>query len=216
MFDLIIHIANRHQEKKRILLIGHSHAGQIFALLSQILKNRKLKKQILEAFGDTMDIAKIESSLKIVGLLELDIVTLGTPARYKWDTGRKIRLLHFINHRTKDLLGGTFSGATFTRDGDYIQQWGIAGSDMSSLIPFEKDMNEKLDDILGVGNNLEVLRKNILLRRRLHNQGHHFLVDYGDQRSYPNFLKTIFGHGTYTKIIHLKFHFYHIVQRFYK
>ena len=42
--------------------------------------------------------------------------------------------------------------------------------------------------------------------RDRHNQGHHFLVDYGDQGKYPNFTKTIFGHAIYTKLDLMQFH----------
>jgi hypothetical protein len=188
--------------ESRIMLIGHSHAGQVFALLTQLINNMPLRKNIIlllkkyDLFSDDLNL-----NLSKLKKKKFDFITLGAPARYNWNTNNSnMTLTHIINHRAKDVLGGNFSGAGFTKDGDYIQQWGIAGSDFKSPLEIEQKINIDLDTVFGPGTNLGVLQENIKLRKRLHNQGHHYLVDYGDQSKFPNFMTTIFGHGTYTKI----------------
>lgn len=216
MFKLIEQLNEKQNSGDRVMLIGHSHAGQIFALLSQLLKNKQFQKDLFEIFSPQIDKNIIKKSLLKIQSMKLDFVTFGTPARYRWELSKQMRLIHFINHRSKDLYGGAPSGAVFTKSGDYIQQWGVSGSDMISPIVHEKVINERLDLILGKGANIELLKENISLRKRLHNQGHHYLVNYNDASKYPNFFKTIFGHGGYTKFEHLRFHFNFINKRFYK
>jgi hypothetical protein len=187
---------------ERILLVGHSHAGQVFALLTQLLNNPTFRKKIISILK-AYDLCPVElnSKLKDLKSKRYDFVTLGAPARYNWNTRvSSMTLTHIINHRGRDVLGGSFSGAIFTERGDYIQQWGVAGSDFKSPIDFEQDINLELDELLGEGANIRVLQENIKFRKRLHNEGHHYLVDYNDSSRLPNFFKTIFGHGTYTKV----------------
>jgi hypothetical protein len=213
---LIEDLSSKHNDKDRVLLIGHSHAGQLFALLSQFCDNKKNLNQILSCINSD-DIPKdLESKLKKISNLSLDFVTLGTPFRYEWKLGKKMRALHIINHRGNDILAGSTSGATFTKDGDYIQQWGIAGSDIKSPVNTERLINEKLDEFLGVGTNFDEFKLNIKKKNRIHNQGHHLLVDYGDSSKIPNMFQTVLGHGCYTRIKHLRFLISNISQRFYE
>lgn len=215
LIDLITSIAAYEERGSHIMLVGHSHAGQIFALLGQIFHNDSLKKKLFGHFKEKYDLTKIYADFEIVKSLHIDIVTFGTPARYEWNLAGNMRLLHFINHRSREPIGGTFAGVTQTRDGDYIQQWGVAGSDIRSPIEDEDRINQELEQLLGAGHNLEQLKQNIKLRRRLHNTGHHYLVDYGDKALFPNFLQTAFGHGVYTRIRHLDFHLEIIFKHFY-
>jgi hypothetical protein len=114
-----------------------------------------------------------------------------------------MKLIHIINHRGKDALAGSLTGLLNTRDGDYVQQYGIEGSDMLSVNPKEIKMNQKLDTILGQGVNLKKLNENIKMKRRLHVKGKHYLLDYKDDSVTPNCFMTIFGHGVYTKFENL-------------
>jgi hypothetical protein len=214
-FKLIVDLSFKHKPGDRILLIGHSHAGQVFALISKLVQSTKFCNQIFSCLDKKSIPPGFLLDLKKVGKLNLDFVTLGTPVRYEWDLSPKMRLLHIINHRRQDILGGSSSGASFTRDGDYIQQWGIPGSDIRSPVRSERDINDKLDLILGAGTNYDLFKENVKKRNRMHNQGHHLFVDYGDSSKLPNFLQTIFGHGCYTKVNHLKFLMTKIIGHFY-
>ena len=216
MFKIINELARTTNPGDKVLLLGHSHAGQIFALMTQVFKDDHLRRRLLDIFDKEIDPLEVERSLEKVVSLKLDFVTFGTPCRYEWKLSHQMRVLHFINHRHTDVLGGTFSGVVNTRDGDYIQQWAGAGTDMMSPTPHEMMINKKLDHLLDAGMNIEQIQKNIRQRRRLHGHGHHYLVDYGDNGKYPNFLKTIFGHVVYTRLNLMKLHLYLIGEKFYK
>jgi hypothetical protein len=216
-FELIKDIYDQHNYRgERVLLIGHSHAGQLFALMTQLVNNPKLKNKLM-TLVERHDYLPENLNIMIehIASLDLDFVTLGTPARYEWKLNSKMRLLHFINHRSSDTLGGNFKGVLNTKDGDYIQQWGVSGSDMKSPIEKEHLVNIELDELFGTGSNMETLKQNIQLRRRLHNHGHHLLVDYGDNSKLPNFGLTCFGHGQYTKLDNFNFQLYWINKFFY-
>ena len=217
--DLISKIANTlllYNKGERVLLIGHSHAGQLFVIMSQMLSSKKLRKKFLNiasrAGYNTALLMDYIMTLKQYGP---DMVTLGTPVRYEWMLGKNMRLLHFINHRGKEPFGWGAEGILFTRDGDYIQQYGVAGSDLLSPISNERELNILLDDMLGVGSNLSLWRRRIKERRRIHNVGRSLLIDYKDSAIYPNFLKTLFGHGVYTRTDVMLFNFKLIAKHFY-
>lgn len=209
--DLVEQLAKRHEGEERVLFIGHSHAGQIFAILTQLFFNEDLRSLVQSIFPEKNlleDLAKIQK-------LKFDFVTLGTPARYPWYLAENMRLLHLINHRGTDLLGGSFKDAVFTRKGDYVQQWGIAGSDMKAQELEIQKINKSLEPFLGSGTNLEILRKKIPAKNRLHTDGHHIFVDYGDNSRLPNFVKTAFGHGTYTRLKYMPFLLEVVREKFY-
>ncbi|MDP7319270.1 MAG: hypothetical protein QF441_01615 [Bacteriovoracaceae bacterium] len=206
MFRLMRDIATRAKKGQKILLIGHSHAGQIFALFSLFLNNKEFRDVLVSLFAQEENIEELLYFVKDLKDYDYVFVTLGTPSRYQWQLTPNMQLLHFINHRGEGVLGGKSWGAAFTKSGDYIQQWAVAGSDMKSPIASEHRINLQLDEYLGVGTSLEQLRRNLVKRQRLHNVGHHYLVDYGDNGKIPNFLQTIFGHAVYTKMSFLNFH----------
>lgn len=216
--ELIQDIHKNHQKaEEKILLMGHSHAGQIFALLTKLINDRSFSLE-LEKLLSPLHLwpESLTTQLREISSLKFDFVTLGAPARYEWCLSDKMRLLHFINHRGVSSQGGEIKGFLKTESGDYIQQWGGAGSDMLSLSKFEQNLNRSLDNILGSGIDFEQIKKNFIIRNRLHNEGHHLLVDYNDQSVFPNCLKTVFGHGVYTKVTHLSFHLAMINHFFYR
>ncbi|MCP4442302.1 MAG: hypothetical protein GY810_25625 [Aureispira sp.] len=183
---------------KRVLLIGHSHAGQLFSLVSHLISNSdvglELKKILLE------EEENLDNDLATLNDVPLDFVTLGTPYLYPWPETNKYRTIHFINHRNHPYLAGTSQGVFHTRDGDYIQQWGIAGSDLIASTKKERELNKKLSNILGNTRNRIAWKKNISLRLRVPPYGETHLVDYLDSSPMiPNCIRTIFGHGVYTQ-----------------
>ena len=123
---------------ERILLIGHSHAGQLFALLTTFLEEKEMDLmetnlkdskiwQLAEAVELDKDIIQLKENLKKIDKVYLDIVTFGTPPRYQWGTPTRkgqetnYRLLNVINHRHETV---SIFGLLNTREGDYVQQLG--------------------------------------------------------------------------------------------
>ncbi len=209
---------------ERILLVGHSHAGQVFALLTHLRGSSPESVLFWETLAAwwgkdaPQERLRLERALRLLGAGSLDLVTLGTPVRYRWQMRQGDRLLHLINHRptgdarTKkaQALGGYWSGMWHTRDGDYVQQLGIAGSDLLANTPTSLRLNRKLAKVLGAGADPICLRDSLTHRIRLHEQGQHLLVDYDDASSsyfFPNALQTLFGHGVYTEYKTMRFLF---------
>ncbi len=216
-FDLILKLGSiLEKSDKRILFLGHSHAGQLFALISQMLANKVISKQLLKISTKlSYDTFKLKKAISILKPIKLDFVTMGTPPRYAFAKSNKIKLLHLINHRGQGPLAGELTWAIFTKSGDYIQQWGIAGSDTPPFLQKDREILQELDQILGPGVNLNVWKENIKYKKRVHEQGMSYLIDYKDSSAIPNAFKTIFGHGIYTKKEVMKFNLELIAKYFY-
>jgi hypothetical protein len=216
LVEFIFSNIERIKSKTPILFIGHSHAGQLFALLSQFLSNKNLARTILETCGyDDYEIKQFLKLFKLLDSLKLDFVTMGTPSRYSWVESKNIRILNMINHRGEEMVGGQVSGAFMTRDGDYIQQWGIAGSDIRPPGKEDNEINLKLDKYLGIGSDFSAWSENIKYLKRVPDFGQTLLIDYKDNSRFPNAWKTLFGHGIYTRYYTMHFNIYQIVKNLY-
>jgi hypothetical protein len=136
-----------------VLLWGHSHAGNAFALLSNLLANdRKTVEEFFDAIGPREEtswqtardlLAAAESPHPLAR--NLLIVAFGTPVRYGWDTDGYRSLVHILHHREVPVPGNTSSDSSWTtrplyplqlphevldaRYGDWVQAFGIAGTD---------------------------------------------------------------------------------------
>ncbi len=219
----------------RILLLGHSHAGQIFALLTTLLDQSDRADALLAVVDRAagLNIGELKKDLEKISRLKLDIVTFGTPVRYCWGQYDRYRLLNIINDRGNNV---ELSGLLDTWDGDYIQQWGIEGTDIFSERHHE--LNRELNTVLqnrGQVSPAEFLRRLEEKQRRepLYYDGTEvtetFLVDYLDQspedrtaldslREFdvlPHCISTLFGHGVYTRYAVMLFNLRFIVEKFY-
>lgn len=192
---------------QRIVLWGHSHAGQLFALLTHFLCHSRWSAPLLR-IGAPKKLAAIKAALAQLQRFPLVFVTMGTPPRYTWarcEGGPQ--LLHLVNHRGKGHLAGKGTGVLTTRAGDYVQQWGIVGSDLLSAIPSIFKANKQLAPLLGPGADPLRWYQAAKKRMRLHHRGTALLIDYKDQsRILPNFASTVMGHGVYTRLQVLLFH----------
>ena len=159
--------------------------------------------------------------------VQLDIVTLGTPVRYRWGRYENYRLMPIVNHRSPVRISGLLS----TRDGDYVQQWGVEGSDLAP--PDNLELNDALDLILDKGRDRDILAEQVKIETRrppLYADGSKvidpLLIDYKDNAGFPNFfsaiagishcIKTLFGHGVYTQQEKLNFNIDIIASEFYQ
>jgi hypothetical protein len=216
---------------ERLLLMGHSHAGQLFALLTSFLANNVQAQYLYAIMEKDVELkaakTRLIEHLEIINKLNLDIVTFGTPVRYSWGKYDKYRLMAIVNHRAKVTISGLLS----TRDGDYIQQWGIEGTDI--LPPLEKiALNDELDALLDKGRDVSLLLESLKSETRQHPKYadcttvcETLLIDYRDNAPFsifllkpfgvPHCIKTLFGHGVYTRNRTMLFNMGIIVHNWY-
>jgi hypothetical protein len=203
--------------RDRVLLVGHSHGGQLFALLSQLVARSRGYEQLVDAArARGEDVVALEDHLARLRRCTIDVATFGTPPRYAWARGSGFRLLHVVNHRGAAPRAASLRGLLHTRQGDYVQQLGAPGSDW--LAPSAKDraVNERLDVELGAGANFRAWLHHVARGLRVATHGHTVLVDYGDDaRVLPNFWATGFGHAAYTRRESMLFHLRLVADHFY-
>jgi hypothetical protein len=192
----------------RVLLVGHSHGGQLFAILSQLLARTRGYEELLaaaQARGE--DIGALEDHLALLRRCPIDVATFGTPPRYGWARGAGFRLVHVVNHRGAAPRASSLLGFFHTRTGDYVHQLGGHGSDFPAPTASERMANERLDAVLGHGSNLRTWVRQLSTGLRVPPEGQTVLVDYGDAATVvPNFLATGFGHAAYTRRDGMLFH----------
>jgi len=214
------------QASERILLMGHSHAGQLFALLTTLLEGGEKAEQLYTVIDNSSQLGKkaeLLGYLEIIKPIYLDIVTFGTPVRYAWGNYVNYRLLAIVNHRS----AVDISGVPTTRDGDYVQQWGAEGTDVFPT--FERELNDSLDAVLDKGRDPSLLIASLAHKDRRH--PHYLngamvtetlLIDYKDNADsileyldITHCVKTLFGHGAYTENKAMLFNLNTIIEKFY-
>ena len=115
---------------ERALLWGHSHAGNGFAILSNLLaNNRKSVEAFFAAAGDSLGEEGVAARETLAAsptphpmARAALIVTFGTPVRYGWDTGGFRHLLHITHHRPFDdeTPARTVPAVTFGCEGNSV------------------------------------------------------------------------------------------------
>lgn len=224
----------------RLLLWGHSHGGNILAIVSNLLGgDRSAVARFFEAtevfwrapFRKTVDLPDWDRVRRmLMGELpcpidpkRLDFVTLGTPVRYGWNPEGFSRLLHFIHRRPAPGLPEyrapfppQWRRVAEGADGDYIQQLGIAGTDFiaNPILIRAYLANRRLRVVLGEA---DAEPRGMLDRFRagriVPDHGLALLVDYG--RKPVASLRQMAGHGVYTRRRWMLFHLAQTVERFY-
>ncbi|MEE3368078.1 MAG: hypothetical protein VX346_01910 [Planctomycetota bacterium] len=222
----------------RILCWGHSHGGNLLAILTNLLGGshrvrRRFIKIINRFYRWSGDHAVAQDTWRTMQrFLEkdgplfpdhnLDMVTFGTPIRYGWDTGIATRLLHFVHHRCcadrrpdqapYPPSAGEFLQATH---GDCVQQIGIAGTNWSPTI-FSwraRRADRRLHRILQKGVRSRDLLTHLEQGGRVAEDGHTLLVNYGDPANLQ--VQHLGGHSIYTRLEWLAFHLNEVTSRFY-
>ena len=136
---------------QNVLLWGHSHAGNAFALLTNLLANHKPSvTQFFDAAAQDGvthwdQVRKnLESAPSPHPLASrLFIAGFATPVRYGWDTDGCAKLVHVTFHRPYDetipmrakplFPPQQIPDVTNARWGDWVQAFAIAGTDVSSI-----------------------------------------------------------------------------------
>jgi hypothetical protein len=222
----------------RMLIMAHSHGGNVVAMLSQLLGS---PVEVRRAFFDATRLHFSQSFLGGGGLPDwqrceqhlcqdedwtlppIDVATFGTPLRYRWKQDRCPNLLHFVQHRWQPnadrpelaMLPTSVNDLICAAGGDYVQHIGIAGTDFLPSIFAWRDW--VVDCRLGKMFEWDVGRRDLIRRlrmgRRVSSDGTTLLVDYADCQAGWN--RKVLGHGVYTCSQWLPFHLREIVNRFY-
>ena len=111
--ELLAQLIQRIDRHPRVLLWGHSHAGNISALITNLigadpwcreafldLVRPLFPPQNSQRSGETA-LDQVHGAFQNGSFekLELDVINFGTPISYSWDTGGYRKLLHVVNHR---------------------------------------------------------------------------------------------------------------------
>ena len=149
---------------QRILLWGHSHAGNAFAMLTNLLANdRNSVDQFFAAVGEQEEPhwKTVQNALRSVGgphplSQSVVIVAFGTPVRYGWDVHGCAQLIHVLHHRPHDPATPFLTKPLFPPQtlpdvmsatwGDWIQAFAVAGTDVVSAATL--DENDRLTNLL--------------------------------------------------------------------
>jgi hypothetical protein len=214
---MVLHGGGALRRGDRALLIGHSHGGQLFAILSQLLSRAHGYDELVKAAGARgEDVGALEGHLALLRGCPIDVMTFGTPPRYGWARGANFRLLHVVNHRGETSRPLSWRGVLHTRRGDYVRQLGLPGFDLPAPGARDRAINARLDRVLGVGTNLATWFTHIRRGLRVSPHGHTVLVDYGDDaRTLPNLWATGLGHAAYTRREAMLFHATLLADSFY-
>jgi len=211
----------------RILILGHGHAGQVLALLSNLLAPGEptVRPYILEILSDSIranrSSAEIGTALQVLTSYlsqahsdrpALDIVTLGTPIRYGWDTNGIDKLLHLVNHRpirpdSKRWLGKMELPQVVIEmqsavGGDYIHQMAVAGTDAVPATPELEEVNQALRENLEPYDGFERWLECARRVTRCPNDGQSLLIDYQDAANVSP-AEHLYGHACYTRLASL-------------
>jgi hypothetical protein len=219
---------------ERVMFWGHGHAGNVFAIMSQLLT---CDATAIERFFDA---ASVYYRVPLTGLVDIpvwhrvrqllsrnrqrvaeracDWVTFGTPVRYGWKLRNDDRLLHFVHHRPP--AGGPAHLAVFppraedvlsAASGDYLQQVAIAGTDAppSPAACRAWLANRRLGRLLAPEHESIDLGTRLETGMRVPDCGTTLLVDYGAQLGNP--AEQLAGHAVYTRPEWLLFHAEQIV-----
>ena len=219
---------------QRVLFWGHGHAGNVFAMMSQLLSADA------EAVEHFFKAAEVYYRLPMTPLVDIpvwdrvrqllsrdrqrlagrpcDWVTFGTPLRYGWKPRTGDGLLHFIHHRP-DAARPAYLAPSPTRiddalhgaSGDFLQQVGIAGTDTPPLPLVWRSWlaNRRLGQLFEPDSG-DALAQQLETGARVPDCGTTLLVDYGACHGTP--AEHLAGHAVYARQEWLLFHAERVVQ----
>jgi hypothetical protein len=236
LIDHLLH--DRPSNGGRVLLWGHSHAGNVFALMTNLLAGPAISlEQFFEACQPlfwSSQVSRVDrtrwqrvqqwlySKRDPADSLPLDIVTFGTPIRYGWETRGYHQLLHLVHHRPIDGLPEyrarfpfSWDEARTARGGDYMQQLGIAGTDFPpSLVNWRAmRVESSLRRLLQAGFRRRDVMQWLKFGVRLADEGTVLLINYPDDERHQR--EQLLGHGIYTSPDWLAYHLELVTNHFY-
>jgi hypothetical protein len=224
----------------RILILAHGQAGQLMALLSNLLGPEEsfVRGDLIEALGQfygqsdppppplahLQELDQFLVTQQTQTFPALDVVTLGTPIRYGWNTKGIGKLLHMVNHRpirsdgkrwlAKMDLPNIVMEMPAIMGGDYVQQLAVASTDAVPATPLEEEFNQTLQENLEPYNGFERWLECARRVARCPNDGQCLLIDYQDTGEGPP-AEHLYGHACYTRLSTLLFQARHITTALY-
>ncbi len=228
-------------KQNRVLLVAHGHAGQVLALISNLITTSESegRPRVFETLAkfwelrpnEDQSMEQLESLYQVLteqqflGGASVDMVTLGTPIRYGWDTDGFGRLLHVVNHRairhdgkrwlSKMELPQTAWELPYQTGGDYVQQLAVAGTDALPDSPEMEQANVDLREILEPYDGFERWLECTRRTTRCSNDGYCVLVEYSVQDPEEVPRQHLYGHGCYTQSRAMEFLAKQIAQSLY-
>lgn len=228
------------QAGDRILIVAHGHAGQLPALLSNLIApgESSVRETVFETLAyfyeqretppesiqHLQELDRLLAENQFAAWPSLDVVTLGTPIRYGWDTESLGKLLHLVNHRpirqdgkrwlAKMELPQIVMEMPMASGGDYVHQLAVAGTDAVPASAWEVELDQALRENLEPYDGFERWLECTRRVTRCPNDGKCLLIDYKDTmgRS-PD--EHLFGHACYTRLDALLFQTTHVVETLY-
>ena len=227
-------------KEDRLLIVGHGHAGQVLALLSNVMTRGESEArgrvfEILAKFwqacpSEDRSVEQLELLYRrvmdhtVLGGAMVDVVTLGTPVRYGWDTEGVGHLLHLVNHRVIRADGKRWLAKMelpqiawempYQTGGDYVQQLAVAGTDALPDSPEAEKANVDFREIFEPYDGFERWLECTRRTTRCANDGQCLLVEYGVQAG-ESPRQHLFGHSCYTQSRAMLFLATEIAQDFY-
>lgn len=172
----------------RILVLGHSHAGQVFALVTQMLASALTTEAIRDvARARGLDVGAYDVDRLTLVRASIDFVTFGAPNRYAWAKSDRTRALHVV------------SGS-----GDLVQRVASHGTDLPPIDAGDRAVNTALETSLGASF-APAAAVRALWTSPSHEDRNVVLVDYGDARLLDK-IGSGLGHGGYTRLDGMLFH----------
>lgn len=203
---LAMHATLADTPRPRILVVGHSHAAQLFAIVTQLVS----RAASAEAFADVarvrgLDVGALDAELDVLARARVDFVTLGAPSRYAWAEVPGFRALHLLH-------GPRRPGVL--RAGDLVQRIGSAASDFPPFDGEERRVNAELEAVLAAKSAAKEAEIDKSERgAAAHPYGEVVLVDYGARAT--DLIATGLGHGMYTRLDAMLFHADLVATRLY-
>lgn len=230
--ELMDELLQRSSTESRVVLWGHSHAGNVAALISNLIG---AEAWVREQFLDLVEplfparddrkgaLSRVRSAFESGEAMELklDIINFGTPVAYGWDTGGYRRLLHVVNHvpqaEKDDWLCSPVEAGKKLRSGphgDLVQVLGITGSDFLPwlLTRTSRDSETKLHQFLAADCSRRDWWARASIGMRVSEEGESVLVRYENTEGHAS--ETL-GHSVYTKPEWLAYHL-DLVARLYE
>ena len=221
--ELLDELLQRVDEEPRAMLWGHSHAGNVVALITNLLgaepwvrdKFLNLVEPLFPIRDDRMcALARVRLAFEsgLVERLKLDSFNFGSPISYGWDTAGYRKLIHIVNHVPLEgqpywLCPLVEAGKNLADrvPGDLVQILGITGSDFLPwlLNRTTREVEAELHEFLAPDFSRRDWWSRAKFGMRAADEGETILISYENVDGHAS---QTFGHSVYTKPQWLSFH----------